>query len=304
MSRRGLDERRPSGQPRARVRLASTLSLVVLVLGLGQLLLQGILFLAVWIRSVAAGESTDAAIRVVTTEPLALGVAQLVGLGAVLALGHRVLLPKRSLADAIGLAPGAVVPTHVLALSFVAGLAIQLPLVELMNVLQDLVPALARAPERDEAVRAVVRIDGPVRAFSVPFAVVLVPAVTEELLFRGVVFGRLRELVPVPAAVVLVALLFGAFHLEPLAFVYASSVGLVLGVLTARAPSVLPAIALHAGFNALPVLLPVEIVAIDGFNTPANAHVPWWLALASASVATLSLVLAMRAMPPSPPSTR
>lgn len=280
------------------LRTLQTLGLVVLVLGLGQLTLQALLLGAVWLRAAATGEAWNDAIRVVTTEPLALGLAQLLGLGAVIVLGRQLLHRERSTGEALGVPAGVLVPAHALALSFVAGLALQLPLVELMNVLQDLAPSLARDPLRDEAIRAAVRIDGPVRALTVPLAVVVVPAVTEEVLFRGIVLGRLRELLPLRVAVVVVALLFGAFHLELLAFVYATLAGLVLGGLTARAPSILPAIALHAGFNALPVLLPPEVAPIDGFNTTADAHLPWWLVLGSAGIAALALVLAVRALPP------
>ena len=216
------------------LRALETLGLVVLLLGLGQLTLQALLLGAVWLRALVTGEAWNDAIRVVTTEPLALGLAQLLGLGAVIALGTRLLRGDRPPLVALGVLPGTVVSTQVLGLSFVAGLALQLPLVELMNLLQDLAPTLARDPLRD----------------------------------------------------------------EPLAFVYATLAGLVLGGLTARAPSILPAIALHAGFNAMPVLLPPEVAAIDGFNTAADAHLPWWLVLGSGGIAAVALALAVRALPP------
>lgn len=270
---------------------------LVLVLGLGQLLLQTLLFAAVALRAAYAHESTADAVVFVTTEPLLLGLAQTLGLAIVIALGVRTLAPDEPPRVVLGLAPAVPIPSQALLAAFVAGLALQLPLVELMNVLEELVPAIARDPSRDEAIREATRIDGPLRALSVPLAVVVVPALTEELLFRGLVLDRIRTFFSAPVSVVLVALLFGAFHLEPLAFVYASLAGLVLGAIAMRAGTILPAVAMHAGFNAMPVLLPEAVLPIDGFNTATAAHVAPWLAVASAAVTMVALALTLGALP-------
>jgi membrane protease YdiL (CAAX protease family) len=236
----------------------------------------------------------------VTTEPFLVAGAQLVGLGLVLAVGVRTLAPEEPTGAALGLAGGRNVPVEALAAAVVLGLALQLPLVELMNVLTDLVPSLAHDAATDARIREVTRIDGALRAISVPLAVVVVPPLTEELLFRGLMLGRLAPAMPRSAAVVVVAVLFGAFHLDPLALVYATLVGLLLGALTLRGGTILPSIAVHAGFNALPILVPDALVSIPGFNTLEPGHVPVGLVLGSTAIAALAGVLLYRALPPPP----
>ena len=45
------------------------------------------------------------------------------------------------------------------------------------------------------------------------FALVIVPPITEEIVFRGFIFGSLKKAMPIIAAAILTSLLFGAGHL-------------------------------------------------------------------------------------------
>lgn len=126
---------------------------------------------------------------------------------------------------------------------------------------------------------------------SVPLSVVVVPAVFEELLFRGLLLPALSRRYSDGLGLLASAALFGAMHLEPLAVLYGTAMGLVLGRLRQRTGSVMPAIALHGAFNAAPVLLAPSLVRVEGFNTvaPHVEHVPLPLAIGAAVVAAGAL---------------
>jgi ABC-2 type transport system permease protein/sodium transport system permease protein len=103
---------------------------------------------------------------------------------------------------------------------------------------------------------------------SLPVAVVValfvVPAVVEELFFRGYLFSALRARSGPLTAVVVSALLFGLFHLVATdafsfaRFVPSTLLGLVLGWVCWKTGSVVPGMLLHACHNGLMVLLTYE----------------------------------------------
>ena len=95
-------------------------------------------------------------------------------------------------------------------------------------------------------------------------ALALVPAFCEELLFRGAVFSAFgRGPRGGARAVIVVALLFGAYHASPYRFLPALLMGIVLGLVRLRAKSLWPAISFHATNNALVVL-----ALRHGYETP------------------------------------
>ena len=89
--------------------------------------------------------------------------------------------------------------------------------------------------------------NGLIPALSIAVAAPL----TEELMFRGVIQPRLERAMPVWAAVVVQAVLFGVTHGTPIQMVYAFLLGLVFGFLRSRTGSILPGFAAHAAFNAM-----------------------------------------------------
>ncbi len=256
------------------------------ILVLAQLLLRAAVELFAAIAMLARGLAHHEAMRHVTTSALALGAAQLAGLSAAIAFGMRLRGDEQ---DARGQLSLEATPRAAVLLAFAGGLALQLPLVELTTLLVDLVPALAHDEATEALVREATRIDSPLRAVTVPFALVLVAPVTEELLFRGLLLPALGARYGTTPAVIATSVLFGLFHLDAQAAFFATAMGLVLGVVRVRSGSVLPAIALHAGFNALPVILKEEICPIDGFNVTGTEHVPAWIVVLSLALATASL---------------
>jgi CAAX protease family protein len=176
----------------------------------------------------------------------------------------------------------------IVALSFIAGAFMQLPLAEVGNLVQEVWPT-----SFDELARRH-RLINPKTwwaGVSTLLALVLVAPVTEELLFRGWLLQDLKEQYGKTRALFWSSALFGLVHIEAAAILYAALGGLVLGAVALRTKSTLASIAMHAGVNALPLLLPTRLVRIEGFNTLSHRveHISWWLLLLSVLGAAVAL---------------
>lgn len=82
-------------------------------------------------------------------------------------------------------------------------------------------------------------------------SVVVGAAVTEELYFRGLLYGRLDARFARAAAVIGSAGAFGLAHFQPDAFPTLFALGLILGLLRLRTGSIWPAVGLHAANNGI-----------------------------------------------------
>ncbi len=85
----------------------------------------------------------------------------------------------------------------------------------------------------------------------------LMPAITEEVAFRGFILSGLRKSYPTRTAIILSAFLFGFLHVLLSLFQQlfgATLLGLVLGLLAIRTASLWPGVAFHFVNNALGVL--------------------------------------------------
>jgi len=83
----------------------------------------------------------------------------------------------------------------------------------------------------------------------------VIPAVTEEVAFRGAILGGLRGVLGDRTAIIVSALMFAIMHLSVPSLIHLSLLGLILGTVRVRSGSVWPGIFLHAGYNAAIVLL-------------------------------------------------
>lgn len=81
----------------------------------------------------------------------------------------------------------------------------------------------------------------------------LIP-IAEELLYRGVVYKRLRLLVGVWPAIVLSAVIFGAMHFNLVQFFYAGILGIMLAFLVERTGCVYMAALAHMGANVAAIV--------------------------------------------------
>nr|MBQ8252573.1 HAD hydrolase-like protein [Lachnospiraceae bacterium] len=97
--------------------------------------------------------------------------------------------------------------------------------------------------------------------YSVPLLVGLViygvlTPFTEELLFRGVIYNRIRKYFPVPLAIALSAVIFGCYHGNLIQMVYAIVMGLALSLLYEYYDRLLAApVLFHSSANAIVYLM-------------------------------------------------
>jgi membrane protease YdiL (CAAX protease family) len=144
-------------------------------------------------------------------------------------------LPLR---EALGLRP---VPPSILLLAALVGMS---GFGVTIGIYFALVPVLGEGPKVPDLLPR----DG-LQLFVMIVCAALLAGICEEVLFRGAIQGTLRRLGD-RKAVIFTALLFAAFHLNPWNFLPVFFVGVVLGTITVRAASTIPAIVAHAAFDA------------------------------------------------------
>ncbi|GAB4195091.1 MAG: hypothetical protein OHK0013_00950 [Sandaracinaceae bacterium] len=276
----------PSMTPRA---LSPGSILLALALALAGLVLA--LEVQVVLRAALVGEPVAVAQQVVVRQPAALALAQLVGLGGPLLLALRL---RGEPVTAFVSRAASPCPWDRVAAAGIAGLALQLPLVELTHRVEAAFPGLARTPDEEARLAELMRIDSMGDAVLVPLAVIVLAPVTEELLFRGLAQPDLAARIGRPAALLLVASLFAAFHLDPVSAPAIAVAGLCLGALADRWRSVRPGLAMHAGVNALPVLLSEDVAVIPGFNTRDGSAIDPVLVAVSGVVGAVAFAFALR----------
>jgi sodium transport system permease protein len=127
--------------------------------------------------------------------------------------------------------------------------------------------------------------------------VALLPAVAEEVTFRGVVLAGLRRSGSRWIAIVGSALVFGLFHVNPYHVVAAFAVGLLLGWVALESGSILPGVLIHLVNNGAQVLLDRVPSLAEQLRSPVVVAV----ALASTAVGAF-LVRGSRRHTPEPDS--
>ncbi len=242
---------------------------------------------------VSRGGTFPEALEAVRADPLLAALAQLGGAGVAIAVGVSRAHGDGKLREGLSITP---IPFAVGMLAITAGLALAFPLRELALIVAEIAPALAPDPSEAMAMARRLRIESVADAFVVPLAFVAIPALAEELFFRGLLLPGLARRLDPRVSIVLVAVLFGLVHLSPIAILYATLAGLVLGAVRLWTGSVVPCVALHGAFNAMPILLPPEVIRLRGFNTvEADVyHLPLALVLGSSLVAFACLAVIAR----------
>ena len=109
-----------------------------------------------------------------------------------------------------------------------------------------------------------------------------VPGVCEELLFRGAVLGLLRRKLSVGALILVVGILFGAFHLSSYRFLSTACLGIALTALTVWGGSIFPSMVLHACHNALLIWAQVSNLKEPDLSL--------WASITLAALAGLALI--------------
>lgn len=184
-------------------------------------------------------------------------------------------VPQTSWSQAVALRR---VSWSVIVVAACTGVALQFPLSEVANLVELVAPV---SLEQKRAIAELLSADTVTQALKLALSVVIAAPVCEELLFRGVLLRGMHRAHGSAMAVGLSAAYFGLAHAGLITSVLpAALAGLVLGWLTLRTGSIVPAIAMHAAINAVPVVLSRSRLEITGFNTiqPGVYHVPLsWL---------------------------
>ena len=79
----------------------------------------------------------------------------------------------------------------------------------------------------------------------------LISPITEEIVFRGLLFNRMRRYYPVTAAIILSGVLFGVYHGNPVQGVYGTCMGILLAYTYERMRSFLIPCLFHAVANLM-----------------------------------------------------
>lgn len=83
--------------------------------------------------------------------------------------------------------------------------------------------------------------------------IAVVPALVEEVLFRGIVFGMLRPVAGRVETIVVTTVAFAILHLSPMSLPHLLLLGAIFGLIREVTGSVVPAMAAHLVHNALVV---------------------------------------------------
>ena len=92
---------------------------------------------------------------------------------------------------------------------------------------------------------------GPVGFF---FIIAFLPAVCEELLFRGYILDGLTRKLGAASGIILTGVLFGAFHLDPYRLIPASLLGIIFGLAVWKGGSIFYGMTGHLVNNGLAFL--------------------------------------------------
>jgi uncharacterized protein len=139
-----------------------------------------------------------------------------------------------------------------LGLTVIALLALQQVLQGYM-LLQDAIPLPSKLQQLvdmlrelfEETYRMLVSAQSPGELFFVVVTVALVPAVCEELLFRGLVQRDIESVAGGGRSAVLTGVIFGLFHLNPLSIIPLIALGVFFGFLVHRSQNITLAMVAH-----------------------------------------------------------
>lgn len=125
--------------------------------------------------------------------------------------------------------------------------------------------------------------------FEILGAGILIPLV-EELLYRGIVYGRLSDWIPISWAAVASALIFGALHMNLVQFIYSFFMGLLMVYFLETTHSLWGAALGHMGANLLTILR-TETGALQWMQKSTGA---FWASTVVLLVLCAGLVLVLK----------
>ena len=121
------------------------------------------------------------------------------------------------------------------------------------------------------------------------FVVAVTPAVCEEIFFRGIV-QRSFERIMGWKSVILIGVIFGLFHMQPLGLISLSILGMLFGYFFFRSRSLLPSMAAHGANNFLAIYLMYQMPTVEGIDLASSQQIPLTWVLVSLPIGVLLLL--------------
>ncbi|HRX87476.1 MAG TPA: ABC transporter permease subunit/CPBP intramembrane protease [Phycisphaerae bacterium] len=131
----------------------------------------------------------------------------------------------------------------------------------------------------------------------------IVPALCEELMFRGFLFSGIRSSAGKWTTIIATACIFAVFHIMLIRFAITASLGVLLGYLRWQSRSLWPSILahlLHNGVTIVLVFVPATSGALGIAESGPTDHMPVPLIAAACVMIVAGILLARRAEPAQP----
>jgi membrane protease YdiL (CAAX protease family) len=169
-------------------------------------------------------------------------------------------------------------------------------MVPMPEVLRELAEPYKKGME--ELTRVVVHANSPAELMTVILVVAVVPAIVEELLFRGLIQKVFERLMSPVVSAILAGTVFGLFHLNPFEVVPLIGIGVFLGMLRYRSQTILLPILVHFINNFIAILavyygLNEENILIQQQSSP-DAGTMLFILIVSISLFFISFVAYLR----------
>ena len=96
----------------------------------------------------------------------------------------------------------------------------------------------------------------------------IIGPIIEEIIFRGLIFNELKNVMPVPVVIIVQGVLFGIYHFNLIQFIYATLIGIMLGAIYVLTKNLWIPIFIHMVNNISALLIPENqtVVTIISFG--------------------------------------
>lgn len=132
--------------------------------------------------------------------------------------------------------------------SFVFGAALQVAVVFIIGIFSSAVPGIAEDSASNQEIYD--HMYGNASLLSQFIFMAVATPIMEEVVFRGLIYTRMKKGMHQAAAMLLSALAFGFAHSGFVQITYATALGIIMVLMYEKHESLWPCIFLHAGFNA------------------------------------------------------
>lgn len=126
-------------------------------------------------------------------------------------------------------------------------------------------------------------------------AIAIIGPVLEEILFRGAITKALLQQYPPTKAILISALLFGVFHINPAQILPAFLIGMLLAWTYYKTDSLIPCILMHIPNNSLAVYLSIKYPEIENMDDLINGT-PYFIIFFCAIFILAGVILYMQRM--------